>query len=149
MLRMSGKQVWSPDLRSVLTLQWNSLSKASSAHHLLCTFGIPHMVFSTEQNWNILKTTFLTRTHLHTLQVEKWQWKESLIKWKKMGKLFVYYIRYSHAQGHNDSRTLLCKSHWETQGKSWCESWKACSHTDNTRTNMERKPKWLWTQQFW
>lgn len=36
---------------------------------------------------------------------------------RKWVSYFVYYIHYSYVQGHDESRALLCKSHWTALSK--------------------------------
>lgn len=52
---------------------------------------------------------------------------------------FVYYIYYSYAQGHDESRALLSKNHCAAQSKSWCEFWRAHSQADKTKATADTK----------
>lgn len=145
-LRWEHKERKFGALNGHLYYYWHSPSKASCAHHFLCTFGISRPAFSTEKHLNVSTERFphsdpsscITRGEVTV----KRRAQSSGRNWLSY---FVYYIRYSHAQGQNKSRALLCKNHGETQSKSWCESWKACSHIDKTKATAEGKhTKGLW-----
>lgn len=120
---------------------WKSPSEASSEHCVLYTFGMSHLaLFLSRERFkgskeHILHSDLSSCIANREVTVKR-KARPSGRKW--IG-YFVYYIYYSYAQGHDESRALLSKNHCAAQSKSWCEFWRAHSQADKTKATADTK----------